>query len=194
MRKLLTLTLMLLVSTASLFSQTLDKIKIEKKSSEYSFSLGKEKYKAYFSVTDESRRPKIRFSGKTNFTYDSGFQDAKLDFEIFSNPKLNFSYLVINNYLDVTMGAEIYLINKDYQFIFLGHLPVGAYNCIGDQKMNYNSILSYLSIFYTKEKTYFSFEVPLVVLNPGQTTEQIVESKKIHYTLTDNKLKQNLTE
>lgn len=92
------------------------------------------------------------------------------------------------------MGAEVYLINKDYQFIFLGHLPIGAYNCIGDQKMNYNSILSYLSIFYTKEKTYFSFEVPLVVINPGQTTEQIVESKKIHYTLTDNKLKQNLTE
>ncbi len=185
---------MLIITTTCLFSQTLDKISIEKKSSEASFSLNKEKYKAYFGITNESRRPKIQFSGKTNFTYDSQFQDAKLDFEIFSNPKLNFSYLVINTYFGITMGAEVYLIDKDYQFIPLGHLPVGAYNCIGDEKMNYNSILSYLSIFYTKEKTYFSFEVPLIVLNPGQTTEQIVESNKIHYTLVDRKLKRNLTE
>lgn len=194
MRKLLTITLVLIITTTCLFSQTLDKITMEKKPSEASFSLNKEKYKAYFGVTDESRRPKIRFSGKTNFTYESEFQDAKLDFEIFSNPKLNFSYLVINTYFGITMGAEVYLIDKDYQFIYLGHLPVGAYNCIGDEKMNYNSILSYLSIFYTKEKTYFSFEVPLIVLNPGETTEQIIESNKIHYTLVDRKLKRNLTE
>ena len=68
MRKLLTITLVLIITTTCLFSQTLDKISIEKKSSEAAFSLNKEKYKAYFGVTDESRRPKIRFSGKTNFT------------------------------------------------------------------------------------------------------------------------------
>ncbi|MCK9163062.1 MAG: hypothetical protein WCR29_01420 [Bacteroidales bacterium] len=194
MNKLIILTLVLILSSVGLFSQTFDKIAIQKQSSEASFVLNKEKYKAYFGITNESRRPKITFNGKTNFTYSSIFPDAKLDFEIFSNSKLNFAYLIINNYLDITLGAEVYLIDNNYQFIFLGHLPVGAYNSIGDKKMNYNSILSYLSIFYTKEKTYFSFEVPLVVLNPGEITEQIVESKKIHYTLVDRKLKRNITE
>ncbi|MDD4002060.1 MAG: hypothetical protein PHU35_04650 [Bacteroidales bacterium] len=194
MYKLLPFFFMLIVSTTSIFSQAFEKIPLEKKTREVSFVLKKEQFKASFGVTNESRRPKIIFNGKTNFTYHSIYQDSQLEFEIFSNPKLDFSYLVINNYLEITMGADIYLIDKNYHFVYLGHLPIGAYNRIGNEKMNYNSILPYLSIFYTKEKTYFSFEVPFLVVNPGEITEQIIESSKLHYTLIDKTLKQNLVE
>lgn len=193
MHKLLPFILMLIISTTTLFSQAFNKITIEKKAREVSFIINKEKYKAYFGVNNETRRPKITFNGKNNFTYNSIFQDAELEFEIFSNPNLDFSYLVVNNYLDITLGADLYLIDKN-EFIYLGNLAIGAYNKIGKEKMNYNSILPYLSIFYTKEKTYFSFEVPLVVVNPGQQSEQIVESCKIHYTLINRNLQQNLVE
>lgn len=60
--------------------------------------------------------------------------------------------------------------------------------------MNYNSILPYISIVNTTEKTYFSFEVPLVVLNPGGQDERIIEGNKIHYTLSNKKLQQNITQ
>lgn len=194
MQKLLTFTLMLVLSASSLFSQSLERIPIEKKSKEASFTLNNQEYKAYFGVVEGSRRSKIEFQGRGKFTYSSIFQDSKLEFEVFSSPKLNFSYLLINNYLDITLGAEVYLIDPSHQFKFLGYLPVGAYNSVGSGRMNYNSILPYITIFYTEAKTYFSFEVPLMVLNPGETTERIIRGCDLHYTLENMQLKQNITE
>lgn len=193
MRKLLFFIIMLMIITTSVFSQAFNKIKMDKKGKEATFILNKEKYTACFGVNSETRIPKITFTGKnTNFTYSSIFQDAELEFEIFSNPKSNISYLLINNYFDITRGADLYIVENN-QFIFVGNLNIGAYNKIGNEKMNYNSILPYLSIVYTTQKTYFSFEVPLVVLNPGQQEEKIIEGNKIHYTLTEGKLEQNFT-
>lgn len=193
MRKLLLFILIITASTISVFPQAFNKIPIEKKDKEAVFTLNKEKCRANFEVDKETRRPKITFTSKnTYFTYNSIFQDSQLDFDIFSNPKSNISYLLINNYFDMTRGADLYVIENN-QFRYIGNLNVGAYNKVGEEKMNYNSILPYLSIVYTTQKTYFSFEVPLVVLNPGQQDEQILEGNKIHYTLTGGKLEQNFT-
>ena len=193
MRKLLLFILMLMTSTISVFPQAFSKIPVEKKDKEAVFSLNNEKCRAIFDVNKDTRRPKITFTSKnTYFTYNSIFQDSQLDFDIFSNPKSNVSYLLINNYFDMTRGADLYVIEKN-QFKYVGNLNVGAYTKVGGERMNYNSILPYLSIVYTTQKTYFSFEVPLVVLNPGQQDEQILEGNKIHYTLTGEKLEQNFT-
>jgi hypothetical protein len=191
MKKLLLF--LLILSSTNVFSQAFNKIPIQRKENQAIFSLNKENYKAYFGINPQTRKPTITFSGKTNFTYNSIYQEAELEFEIFSNSQAGFSFLLVNNYYDYSLGADLYIIENG-RFVFVGTLSVGAYNKIGNQKMNYNSILPYISIVNTTEKTYFSFEVPLVVINPGQQNEQIVQGSSIHYTLTNRELKQNLTQ
>ncbi|MBP1646385.1 MAG: hypothetical protein H6Q16_1963 [Bacteroidetes bacterium] len=193
MNKIIPILFVLMMSYTNLFSQAFNKIPIERKGSEATFKLEKDLYKAHFGITSESRRPKIIFSCKSSYTYNSIYQDAKLDFEVFSCPKSKVSFLLINNYYDFSLGADLYVIENG-QFTFVGTLSIGAYNSIGGENMNYNSILPYISIVNTTEKTYFSFEVPLVVLNPGGQDERIIEGNKIHYTLSNKKLQQNITQ
>lgn len=193
MNKIIPILFVLIMSFTNVFSQAFNRIPIEKKGSEATFKIDKDIYKAYFAVTSESRRPKINFTCKTSFTYNSIYQDAKLDFEVFSYPKSKVSFLLINNYYDFSLGADLYVIENG-QFSFVGTLSIGAYNSIDGQKMNYNSILPYISIVNTTDKTYFSFEIPLVVLNPGGQDERIIEGNKIHYTLSNKKLQQNITQ
>ncbi|MDR0971491.1 MAG: hypothetical protein LBM25_03815 [Bacteroidales bacterium] len=176
-----------LIGISEVFSQSLSPIELNKQGSQTLFQINKIPYKAIFGEDEQSSRPYIEFNGKKTFKYNSIFQDAILDFQIFYNPKLNFQYLIINNYVDLSLGADLFLI-KDGEFSYIGNLNLGAYNSINGNKMNYNSILPYISVFYTKEKTYFSFEVPLVVLNPAQKDEQIFKGNELHYILTDNKL------
>lgn len=193
MNKIVPILFVLMLSFTNVFSQAFNRIPIERNGSEATFKLDKDLYKANFGITSESRRPKINFTCKTSFTYNSIYQDAKLEFEVFSYPKSKVSFLLINNYYDFSLGADLYVIENG-QFNFVGTLSVGAYNSIGGGNMNYNSILPYISIVNTTEKTYFSFEIPLVVLNPGGQDERIIEGNKIHYTLSKNKLQQNITQ
>ncbi|MDD2530123.1 MAG: hypothetical protein PHN41_02725 [Bacteroidales bacterium] len=193
MNRIITLIIVFTLSCTNVFSQAFYRVPIEKKGSEATFKIDKDTYKARFGITSESRRPKINFSSKTNYTYNSIYQDAKLDFEVFSCPKSKFSFLLINNYYDFSLGADLYIIENG-EFSFIGTLSIGAYNSIEGERMNYNSILPYISIVHTTEKTYFSFETPLVVLNPGSQDERIIEGNKIHYTLSNNKLNQNITQ
>lgn len=191
MKKLLLL--ILILSSINAFSQAFYKIPIQRSENQAIFSINNESYKAYFGINTQTRKPTITFTGKNTFTYNSIYQEAELEFDVFSNSKAGFSFLLVNNYYDHSLGADLYII-ENRQFVYVGTLSIGAYNKIGNQKMNYNSILPYISIVNTTEKTYFSFEVPLVVINPGQQNEQIVEGSKIHYTLTNRELKQNLTQ
>lgn len=193
MNKSIVFLVMLIISFTNVFSQAFERIPIEKKISEATFAIKGNNYKAYFEVASESRRPKIIFKGNKSFTYNSIYQDAKLDFEVFSCKSSKVSFLLINNYYEFSLGADLFIIENG-EFSYVGKLNIGAYNSIEGEKMNYNSILPYISIVNTTEKTYFSFEIPLVVLNPGEQDERIIEGKRVHYTLSNKKLEQKITD
>lgn len=183
----------LFIPNSNCFSQAFNKVQKQESGKEVTFNINKDKYSALFSVNTESRTPRITFSGKANMVYNSIIQDAKLEFEVFTHPKSKMAFLFINNYFDYSHGADIYIID-DGQISYIGKLNIAAYNRVGKNKMDYCNILQCISIVQTTSKTYISFENPLVVLNPGQHDEQIIEGNKIHYTIDTGKLIHHISE
>ncbi len=172
------------------YSQSFYKIEKKKNNNEISFKINKDEFIAKIGINSEARTPKINFSGKGNYTYNSLIQDAVLDFEVFTNSKSNRAYLIINNYKEYSHGAELFLIEKG-SFKHIGQICIAAYMLNEKEKMDYCSILKHITILETTQKTYISFETPLIVINPGQHDEEILKGNKLYYTLESGKLIQN---
>src|SRR5574344_2883453 len=184
MKKTITFLFALMIC-AALHSQAFLTIKVTQHGNEYSFFINKTCYRALFSTNSDTHKPKIVFSGNASLNYNSIYSDATLDFSVFRCKKANLTYMIIHNYADMSRGCDIFLLDKN-TYTYIAHLNVAAYTRIGNEKMNYNSILPYLSIVNTTQKVYFSFEVPLIVLNPGESDERVLEGSKLHYTLENN--------
>lgn len=189
-----TIIILLLIATSiNLHSQSFNRIEKSENKDGISFKINKDIYLAKFGISSEARTPKLTISGKTNFIYKSNIQDAKLEFEIFSHPLSNKSYLLINNYKDYSHGAEVFIINKD-GIKSIGHINVAAYKKSDNNIMDYCNILNHITILETTQKTYISFETPLIVINPGQHDEEINHGNKIYYTIESGKIIKNISE
>lgn len=171
-------------------AQVFDRVVKEEAGKEILFSINKDEYKAVMGVNSEDRTPKIVFEGRSRFVYTSGIQDAILDFEVFSHPKSNKAYFIVNSYKDFSQGAELFVFERGV-FLRLGYISVASYLANKDGLMDYCSISKYITILEGSDRTYISFETPIIVLNPGQHDEEIKKGNEIYYTLKDGKLELN---
>jgi len=192
MKKTITFLFALMIC-ATLHSQAFLTIKVTQYGNESSFFINNTCYRALFSVNSETHKPKIVFSGNASLVYNSIYSDATLDFAVFTCPKASLTYLFVHNYADMSRGCDIFLL-KNNTYSFIGHLNVAAYTRNDNNKMDYNSILPYISMVNTTQKVYLSFEVPLVVINPGEGEERVLEGKTLHYTIENNNLIQHIAD
>jgi hypothetical protein len=67
-------------------------------------------------------------------------------------------------------------------------MSVAAYTKGEDGRMNYNSILPFVSIVKVSDRIIFSFETPLVVIYPGFSEEATLNGRDVYYTYSKSKL------
>lgn len=98
------------------------------------------------------------------------------------NNKLQEGFLFIEPCKELKEGCKIYYINPK-KVSFLCELPFAAYTSENGERMNYNSILPYISIIRSSQRTLLFFNTPIVVINPNSPQEQVLESKNFYHIL-----------
>ena len=98
------------------------------------------------------------------------------------NSKLQEGYLFVEPCKDMSEGCSIYSIKKENLF-FLQQFSFAAYNSKNGERMNYNSILPYISIIRSGQRTLLFFDTPIVVFQPNSPQEQILESNTFYHIL-----------
>lgn len=119
--------------------------------------------------------------------YRASEQDVVLSTRVFYNFKLKTFILLVNKTVDYSLGCDVFSIEAK-KIQYLGPMTIAAYTSDKDGRMNYNSILPYVSIVKVSNRTIFSFETPLVVVNPGMTDEETLKGNEVYFTLTNSKL------
>lgn len=95
--------------------------------------------------------------------------------------------LLLDKKVDYSIGCDVVSIkNNNYQY--LGELSVAAYTKDENGRMNYNSILPFVSIVKVSDRIIFSFETPLVVIYPGMSEEATLNGRDVYYTYSKSKL------
>ncbi len=119
--------------------------------------------------------------------YESSEQDVVLTPKVYYNSKLKTFILLLDKKVDYSIGCDVVSIkNNNYQY--LGELFVAAYTKGDDGRMNYNSILPFVSIVKVSDRIIFSFETPLVVIYPGMSEEATLNGRDVYYTYSKSKL------
>ncbi|MDR1725075.1 MAG: hypothetical protein LBR28_01620 [Bacteroidales bacterium] len=149
------------------------------------YTLGKENLKICVKK-DVGGLSVAEFFYRNDLKYISQDEGTEFNFEIFYNKKQNNAFLFAHKQLEYSRGCETFFIEKNI-ITPIGLLPVAAY-IKKDKTMEYTNILPYLSIVKISDRILMSFETPLVVLYPSTKQEQIVESNKIFYIFSNNKL------
>ncbi|MBR1774031.1 MAG: hypothetical protein IJ759_00745 [Bacteroidales bacterium] len=126
-------------------------------------------YSVKDSVNDKGQQCKI-------FTYTAKAKGQK---------NKNISYVFIENRSDISLGCEVYRLDNGEK-TFMDYFAVASYTKDESGRMNYNSILPYISICQAGKRTILSFECPLIVINPDKLSEKIVETKNLYGKVTEN--------
>jgi hypothetical protein len=119
--------------------------------------------------------------------YSATEQDIVISTCVFYNAKLKTYILLVDKTVDYSIGCDIILI-KDNNIKVLGEISVAAYTKDRNGRMNYNSILPFISIVKISDRIIFSFETPLVVVHPGLSEETTMNGRDIYYTYSKSKL------
>lgn len=98
------------------------------------------------------------------------------------NNKLQEGFLFIEPCKELKEGCKIYSITSK-KVSFLCELPFAAYTSENGERMNYNSILPYISIIRSSQRTLLFFNTPIVVIYPNSPQEQVLESKNFYHIL-----------
>lgn len=98
------------------------------------------------------------------------------------NNKLQEGFLFMEPCKELKEGCKIYSITSK-KVSFLCELPFAAYTSENGERMNYNSILPYISIIRSSQRTLLFFNTPIVVIYPNSPQEQILESKNFYHIL-----------
>lgn len=98
------------------------------------------------------------------------------------NNKMQEGFLFIEPCKELKEGCKIYHVNSK-NISFLGELPFSAYTSENGERMNYNSILPYISVIRSGQRTLLFFNTPIVVIYPNSPQEQILESKNFYHLL-----------
>lgn len=89
------------------------------------------------------------------------------------------SYVFTEKRSDISLGCELYK-EENGQRINMDYFPVAAYTKDESGRMNYNSILPYISICQAGQRTVLSFECQFIVINPDRANETILETKNLY--------------
>ena len=117
------------------------------------------------------------------YTYNAKQAYSHLRYKVLNNKKLNTSLVFIETFNDISLGCEVIQV-KNGQINNIGKMFVASYTKDNGERMNYNSILPYLSIYKTSNQTFIFFETPLVVINPNESDEKIVKGKEVYYLIS----------
>lgn len=98
------------------------------------------------------------------------------------NNKLQEGFLFMEPCKELKEGCKIYSITSK-KVSFLCELPFAAYTSENGERMNYNSILPYISIIRSSQRTLLFFNTPIVVIYPNSPQEQVLESKNFYHLL-----------
>ncbi len=101
------------------------------------------------------------------------------------NSKLQQGFLFIEKHSALSEGCQIYRIDKG-NVNYLCEFPFAAYTSENGERMNYNSILSYLSVIRSDKRTLLFINTPMVVLYPNSPQEEILETKTFYHQLSNN--------
>ncbi|MBQ9253361.1 MAG: hypothetical protein IJ180_01145 [Bacteroidales bacterium] len=99
------------------------------------------------------------------------------------SPKIKLGFLFCEFYNDMSLGVKVYKLDGE-KVSEISELPFVAYTSENGERMNYNSILPYLSIIRSGARTLMFFNNPISVMNPNKKEEQILESKDFYFELS----------
>ena len=97
------------------------------------------------------------------------------------------SFIFVENYGDMFLGCSLSKITNGKETP-MNDFAVAAYTKDENGRMNYNSILPYISICQAGERIILSFECPLIVLHPDRTNEKIISTKNLYGKVTENSI------
>lgn len=181
--KSILLTLIALFVSTSLYSQySFEEVK-------HSETLSKENSKCYAIKKDtllvtQINNSELEIHGKK---YKATEQDVIISTRMFYCNKLKTYILLVDKTVDYSIGCDVLLI-KDKKVQKLGELSLAAYTKDEQGRMNYNSILPFVSIVKISDRIIFSFETPLVVIYPGLSEEETISGRDIYYNYSNSKL------
>lgn len=119
--------------------------------------------------------------------YEASEEDVVVTPKVYYNSKLKTFILLLDKKVDYSIGCDVVSIkNRNYQYI--GEMSVAAYTKDENGRMNYNSILPFVSIVKVSDRIIFSFETPLVVIYPGMSEEATLNGRDVYYTYSKSKL------
>ncbi|MBR5253891.1 MAG: hypothetical protein IKV46_02475 [Bacteroidales bacterium] len=156
---------------------------------EFNSQLSSDTEKVYAVKTDTLRIEQINSSilEICNTKYEASEEDVVVTPKVYYNSKLKNFILLLDKKVDYSIGCDVVSIkNNNYQY--LGELSVAAYTKDENGRMNYNSILPFVSIVKVSDRMIFSFETPLVVIYPGMSEEATLNGRDVYYTYSKSKL------
>ena len=135
-----------------------------------------------------SERSIYRLSSKDSICISINGKGGKA--RLFGNAKEKRAVVLLNRRAEVSLGCDMFIIDGKGG-IFCGSIPVAAYTKTDKGRMDYNSILPYISIIKVSNRYVLSFETPLVVLYPFGDREEILNGRSIFYTYQNGALELN---
>ncbi len=125
-----------------------------------------------------------------DFTHEFVDGSEKLEYAVFGNGKEKRAVILLNKRAEVSLGCEMFMVDAK-RAVFCGNIPVAAYTKTDKGRMDYNSILPYVSIVKVSNRYVLSFETPLVVLYPFGDREEVLNGRSIFYTYQNGVLELN---
>ena len=139
------------------------------------------------SVKGESGKACLKIN---DFVYKQDCPVEELEYAVFGNTREKRAVVLLNRRAEVSLGCDMFIVDNKGG-IFCGSIPVAAYTKTNKGRMDYNSILPYISIIKVSNRYVLSFETPLVVLYPFGDREEILNGRSIFYTYRDGVLELN---
>ncbi|MBR1769490.1 MAG: hypothetical protein IJ748_03440 [Bacteroidales bacterium] len=103
---------------------------------------------------------------------------------LFFNKKHQLGFLFVEKHGEISLGCEVFEINGG-GIKPLGSFPFAAYTSENGERMNYNSILPYLSVIRSDKRTLLFINTTMAVRYPDTVNEEIVETKDFYHILTE---------
>jgi hypothetical protein len=150
------------------------------------YLIGKDKIKISYGK-DNKNDINIALKSKNTITYNNEEIHQQLRYKVFANQKLNSAYIFIEKFDEMSLGCKVYFVDNGI-ISFIDNMDIAAYTKENGDRMNYTSILPYLSIIKMKDRVILSLDTQFLVLNPMQPNEKIINCKDRYFLIEDNKI------
>ena len=87
--------------------------------------------------------------------------------------------MLVEQRSDISLGCKVYRLEEGNK-ISMNDFCVAAYTKDESQRMNYNSILPYISMCQSGNRIILSFECDFIVMNPDKMNEKIINTTSLY--------------